>query len=200
MRKFLLLIACFTIVSGAAAQPFEFGVKAGLNLANLTDELKGKMKPSFYVGVFGEIQATEFTRFQPEIIYSRQGSFDKGTINGVATKVWIKYDYLNIPLIIKLNVYKNLCLEVGPQLGFLIDANIKVKAEGVSSEVGVASECVTFDFSVAMGLSYMFTRNIGVSARYNLGITGTAKMYGYYGNSDNYAKNRVLQIGMMYKF
>jgi len=189
MKKILLTIACVAVFSGAMAQNFEWGVKAGLNLANMSNVDDSKMKPSFNVGVFGEYRFNDFIGIQPEIMFSRQGWYEKEG----GDKAWAKFEYINVPILAKIYLIDALSLEVGPQFGFLIDSKFKHKANGVTTKGDIVGT-KDFDISVGMGLSYQITYNLSVNARYNLGLTkvndqGNDKM-----------KNNVIQVGLGWKF
>ena len=57
-----------------------------------------------------EIPIANRFSFQPELLYSGQGSS-------------VNLNYLNIPLMAKYNLTKEFSLEAGPQIGFLLSAN-----------------------------------------------------------------------------
>ncbi len=56
--------------------------------------------------------------FQPELLYSAQGSdYDDEDFSGS-----VKADYLNVPLMAKYYVGEGFSLEAGPQVGLLLSA------------------------------------------------------------------------------
>ena len=176
--------------ASAAFSQVSFGVKGGLNLANVSKS-EGDMKLGLHAGAFGEYQLNDFFGVAGELLYSNQGTQDEE--EGV--KVKMNMDYLNIPVLAKLYIAEGLSLDVGPQFGFLISAKGKGDVDGVSASVDMKDEFNSTDVSAALGLTY----NIGkfmIQGRYNLGLTDTQKNNE---GSDKY-KNNVIQFGVGYRF
>jgi Outer membrane protein beta-barrel domain len=192
MKKTLILIFSIVALSNVKAQ-IQFGVKAGLNLANwnLSSNSGGpspSTKTDFNAGVLASLPLASSFTLQPEINYSGQGA--KSIDNGVTTT--LNYDYINVPVLIKYNHSSGLFAETGPQAGFLIGAKV---SEGGQS-VDVKNQSQSFDFSWAFGIGYMIPDiNLGIDARYNLGLTNIAKS-----STDGTAKNSVFQFGIFYLF
>jgi len=169
----------------------QFGVKAGLNLATLSYSGSAindlKTKTDFNGGVFASIPLFNSFYLQPELLYSGQGS---GTTDSGSGE--INYNYLNVPVLFKYQHASGLFAETGPQIGFLLSANVKAGSETVDVKKDVQST----DFSWAFGLGYKFGNiGLGIDARYNLGLTNTLLA----GNGET-AKNSVFQIDLFYQF
>ncbi|MEO6848587.1 MAG: porin family protein [Chthoniobacterales bacterium] len=169
-----------------------FGVKAGLNLANISvSDAAGasySMKPDFHAGVLADIPLLGKLSLQPEVVYSGQGSDVKdGSEKG-------KYDlqFINVPVLVRYEILRGLNIETGPQLGLLLGA--KVKPDGGSS-TDIKDELKTADFGWTLGASYLLPLNLGFDVRYNLGLTNTVKDSG-----NGSIKNGVLQVGVFYLF
>lgn len=191
MKKLILSVAFAAMALGGFAQ--EYGAKAGLVLANITNDTELNMKPSFYLGGFYTFKINDFWSVQPELIYSRQG----GMNNEGGSKFYVQLHYLNIPILAKIDLIDNLTLEIGPQIGFLLSGRWREKVDGSTSSgtlssIGAKTHAV--DVSAAMGLTYRFTYHVEASARYNLGLTNIFK------DNPNNSKNSVLQIGVGYRF
>jgi len=202
MKKVFLALAAVVLSTGAFAQgafdQMEWGVKAGLNLANVT-KWDGSMKPSIYLGAFAEFRINDYLGIQPEVLYSRQGSYDK--IDG--TKFWMRMNYLNIPILAKIYLLDELSLDLGPQFGILLNAKMRYKDDDGSGTRDV-DDLKNFDVSFPIGLSYRIG-NFDISARYVLGLTKvgvpTIGNLPFFGNKDvKKAKNSVIQIGAGYRF
>lgn len=190
MKKLILLTAAILLATGASAQ-FSYGLKFGLNVANLTNT-DARAKTSIYLGAVGEYAFNDYIGIQPEIVYSRQGEADK--MDGV--KYSTRFNYLNIPVLAKVYLIDRVfSLEVGPQFGFALNGREVSRRSGhVVKDRIPASTYKTFDFSIGMGLSYKF-RWCNVSARYNLGITDVMK-----NNPGDKIRNSVFQIGLGWMF
>lgn len=188
MKKVILAAAALLVSVSAFGQSFDWGVKAGLNLADVSKAEGSKMKPSVYAGVFAEFNlVSDLLSIQPEVVYSRQGWDMKN--DGIKTHV--RLNYLNVPVIFKLYMIENLSLDLGPQFGFLLNAAAKAKDGDVKVKEDLDG-FKNFDVSMGMGLSYKFMDMMDVTARYNLGLTKLV--------DDVKAKNNVIQIGLGYRF
>lgn len=175
VRIFLFALTLFTV---GAIQAQKVGVRAGLNIANVSgsDVVENKSLIGLHVGVFKEITIVpEIFFLQPELQYSMQGykieeeDFSLG--------------YFNIPLLGKVYIAKVLSVEAGPQIGFKVNDNL---------EGDLADNIKTFETSFVGGLGYNFPLGLSINARYGLGLTDIVK--------DSNVKNSVFQIGAAFKF
>lgn len=185
MKK-ILVLAVLTVLgfTNANAQKINFGIKGGLNFANINGDNTSKFETvaAFNFGLMSEIPISQKFSFQPEIMFSGQGySFEGSNGNIVAL------NYLNVPLMGKYYVVKGLSLEAGPQLGFLLSAK--------NESTNVKDSFKTFDFGVNFGLGYKLNSGLNFGARYNLGLTNINDL-------DNSVKNKngVIQVSIGYFF
>ncbi len=186
MKKVLVIVAFVTMFSATAvnAQNFKFGAKGGINFANLTgDDVDADMLVGFHLGVTAEYTFNEKIGIQPELLFSAQGA----KADGEDFKA--KLNYLNLPVMLKYHVTKGFNLQMGPQVGFLLDS----KLEGNGDEGDADEIFKTVDFGVNFGLGYQFNENIFIEGRYNLGLSDIVK-------EDGKAKNSVFQISVGYMF
>jgi len=159
------------------------------------------MKFGFHVGGFLEYAFNERLSLQPEILYSAQGTdLDCNMLNKLSITGYYSLNYINIPVLLKINIAEGLSAEIGPQVGFLISSyrTITLKDLKTSAELeiagGITSKSNKVDFTAAFGLSYTFAENFVVSARYGLGFTKVSK------TPENKWKNGVIQLSVGYKF
>ncbi|MEO6852272.1 MAG: porin family protein [Mucilaginibacter sp.] len=187
--SFVFLCLAFTMASHAQLR---FGVKAGLNLANISvSDASGvsySMKPDFHAGVLVAIPLLGKLSLQPEVVYSGQGS----DVKEGGQKGKYNLQYVNVPVLVRYEIMSGLNIETGPQLGLLLGA--KVKADGGAS-TDIKNELKTADFGWTLGASYLLPLNLGFDVRYNLGLTNTVKDSG-----NGSIKNGVLQVGLFYLF
>jgi len=185
MKK--LCLVAFVAIFGIAninAQGANFGAKAGVNFANFSGDITdNKALTGFHFGVFAEVELSEALIFQPEILYSAQGT--KFEDSGVS--VDFNANYINIPLMIKYGVAEGFNLEAGPQIGFLISAEI--------ADQDIKDEMESIDFGLNFGASYDFTEDLFAQARYNLGLANAAKDSG-----DEKINNSVISLSVGYRF
>ncbi len=195
MKKILILvcfIASFGLVNQAQAQAqFALGLKGGLNIAKF-DISQGASNIDNRTGYHGGAFALfKFTKFgiQPEIIFSKQGSDFKVSTDSYEAN----FDYINIPVIVKLYLVAGLNIQAGPQFGFLTTSEIKNVTSGsiddVKDELSKKS-----DTSIAVGAGWDLPFGLTLDARYNIGLSDV-KLSGV---TD--LKNKVIQISLGYKF
>jgi len=187
----LAIMASVTTIAGAQIQ---FGAKAGLNLANIhvsPSEPGTSFKFNANVNAGGLAYIPLFNKLglQPEVVYSGQGAkVESGNESG-------KYNigYINVPVLLKYKDPSGFFAEIGPQIGFLVNA--KIKSSGVSMDAKDVFKST--DVAGVFGIGYLSSLNIGVDARYNLGLTNIAKSGE---ETETSAKNGVIQVGVFYMF
>lgn len=213
MKKITLSILAFgAFMLSAQAQEtkseskeIRFGVKTGLNLANITNTDEGKVRASFHIGGVAEFAVNESFSIQPELIYSRQGS--KATMNIYESETIVnvdavmKLDYINIPVMAKYYIKDGFSIQAGPQVGFVVkaeaEAETSVMGMTVKASESMKSEVSSVDFGVNFGLGYELPVGVFFDARYNLGIT---KVNSESFDSMKNIKNSVFQLSVGYKF
>jgi len=115
------IIICLLVFS-----PFflfaQFGVKAGLNFANITNanEINASSRTGFHVGVFMAGSSKSIFSSRTELLFSRQG-YDFAT-NVNTGKVDL--DYLMLPQFMAINITKYVQLQVGAQIAYLLNAKV----------------------------------------------------------------------------
>jgi hypothetical protein len=191
MKK-LPLVAFAVLITTLAGAQIQFGAKAGLNLANWAMSPKEQgistsLKPFFNAGGLAYIPLFNKFGLQPEVVYSGEGTKIKD-VDGSST---YNLGYINVPVLFKYKDASGFFAEIGPQIGFLLNAKAKYGDISVDQKDYLKST----DFSGVIGLGYLSSFNIGVDARYNLGLTNIVK------ESDNGSiKNGVIQVGLFYMF
>lgn len=196
MKKLLLTLAAIFTCSFANAQETKFGIKAGLNLGNLTGDFEDayvnsdmKMRASFHVGGFAEIKLADKFAIQPELLYSIEGG--KQDVDGESEKLIWDLQYLNIPIMAKYYATDKLSLEAGPQIGFLMKAEATFDGDTVAD---FKDDSKSTSISLNLGAGYNFTENIFGSLRYSIGMSNII-------DEDNVdSKSNVLALSVGYKF
>jgi hypothetical protein len=238
MKK-ITLIALLTFTTIAFSQDIKFGAKGGLNLSSLSGDypdygpsvtgadessLKNKSVFGFHIGGFLEYSINEKLSIQPEILLSQQGSqldlfmTQYASTTGTGKRrintaiIANKLTYINLPIMLKYKVFEKLNIEFGPQIGYLVNAKVKVKQENVYGGVTDYSREIEgdnkesfkgFDFGVNFGTSYDFNEHLFVEVRYNLGLSKVYKPVKSIGDEINVfenSKNSVLQLSVGYRF
>jgi Outer membrane protein beta-barrel domain len=198
MKKNILLAFVLMLIVGSTAYSqaqLAIGVKGGLNFANVdASSVSGayNSRTGYHAGAFLLIKLSKIG-IQPEILFSRQGSSYK-PLNG--TSLDTRFDYVNIPVVLKLYTVAGINIQVGPQIGFLAGASQDVlnTATGAIASQDVKGFFKGTDFSAALGLGWDAPFGFTVDARYNLGLS---KINDATGSTD--AKNQVIQVSVGFK-
>jgi outer membrane immunogenic protein len=181
-----------------------FGVKAGLNLSDLSAGQTGeefsspKMRLGLVLGAFYNIPLGERFAFQPELSWSAEGANQDGKLGANNTMVLVaeyKYKYLNVPLMLQYQPSR-FYLEAGPQLGFLTSAKQTLHTFTNAGDVttDVKGQMKGTNLSLALGAGYYFGKHLGVGARYAIGLTDVRTVSGAA------QKGSVLSFSLLYKF
>lgn len=172
MKKVLLCLFLLGM-SFSYAQQTHLGIKAGVNFAKLTGDQAEDLenKTGYHIGVTAELGLTSKFSVQPEILYSTQGAkFEDEDLD---------INYVNVPVLAKFYLIKNVSFQVGPQFGYVI-------GNGDTFDEGIKD----FDLSGAAGVEVRIL-SFFAQARYNFGLTDVA---------DVAARNAVFQISVGYNF
>ncbi|GAA0543169.1 porin family protein [Chitinophaga japonensis] len=184
MKKLILTIliaGCATFA--AQAQSIHFGVKGGLNIAQLSDFDGSGSRASGHVGGFVNFRFRDWA-IQPELLFSGQG--EKYDV-ALAGERKVALNYINIPVMFQYYLIPQFYLEAGPQVGFLVSA----KDKGGSVTVDIKDGYNTADLGMGFGLGFKLPMGFGIYGRYNFGLTDL------YDGSGDY-KNSVAQVGVSY--
>lgn len=185
MKKIFFTIAIsFLVVSGLQAQGnFEFGVKAGLNVSSLggNDTYNYSAKPGFHAGVALDVPFGDKISIQPEVLISLQGS-------GGFILEDLNFWYLNLPIMGKYNIWDELHIEAGPQIGFLLSNNLNGNSFGNGGTI--FDETNGLDLGLGVGAGYRLNDNFYFQLRFSAGIINAIE--------DQASKNRVFQVSAIY--
>ena len=111
MKKIFLGL---TVLASSLSFAQQFGVKAGLNLSDISNTstaVDTKIKTGFYAGVTATFPITESYSIKPELVYNQMGAktdlYDFGGIIGQVSTT-TKLDYLSLPIMLQYNLPSNL--------------------------------------------------------------------------------------------
>ena len=149
-------------------------------------------KTDFYVGFYGALHLTKYYTLQPEINYSRQGSYLDSRNGNVVTRTKFDVSYLSIGILNKFTFTDKFNFHVGPTLDFVVDKT-KFTNEN-SDDFFLFPSNNDVDLTLTAGFGYNFTKNFGLEARVKKGFISV-----YDFNNSN-PKNVVFQLGATYTF
>jgi opacity protein-like surface antigen len=200
MKKGFLVIALalFGATAAQAQQDWGFGVKGGVNFANITGNDFGDPdgRTSFYAGVVGELPIVDnLFSIQPEVMYSAQGydlaRNNQNNVFDVGNNVEYKVDYINVPILAKIYLVEGLSVQAGPSFNFKVNEQIDYKPTSSSGDIK-QDNAKDFEVGGAAGLEYKLNNGLFVQGRYNYGFTNV------FDQGD--AHNSVFQAGLGYMF
>ncbi|SNT24737.1 Outer membrane protein beta-barrel domain-containing protein [Ekhidna lutea] len=150
MKSYLILIISLIFTTKVISQtPEGIGIRAGLNYAEtgITDANKG-----IHFGAYGYVRLSEKIGLQPEILYSKEGSFG------------INLNYLDIPILLKLNSQSGFNIHLGPEVGYLLSAN-----DEDGSDIKASYE--KLKLSSVLGVGWDTPSGFQFSTKYIFGLT-----------------------------
>ena len=214
-QKILLsIISTFLLLNVIQAQ-VSYGVRSGVNFAkwqgddlqiieDLLDKTDGylvtKGRSGLHIGGYVHIPISETFAFEPGLEYSKKGYSIKGDFQipalkyfGINVGAQVQSHYIDIPLVLKANVYKGFQVYAGPQVSYLVRStlNAKLGVLGISifnKGFGITERFNKVDLGLTGGLGYQFGNGINIQAGYDYGLSKLDK-------NDNYAAyNRVVKV------
>ena len=187
-----------------------------------TAKFNTTFRPGFHFGAFIEYGFNEKIWVEAGVDYAFQGAKLKSV---EATRInvsdgsliasekanikngWLKTQQFNIPLWVKYDI-SGFRPKVGVNLGFLSKAKTNLEIEGALPEENIIiNKSLTpdkkFDFGLGFGAEYNLPMGLFFDATFNLGLTKLSNKEknddGTYSEGGKF-KNRVIQIGVGYKF
>jgi hypothetical protein len=183
----------------------KFGIKGGLNLANLyADDVKDEnFKAGLNAGFYAKLPVAKGFSIQPELLYSNKGaklSYDAGIFGGEG-EYRFNLHYIELPVLAVINVVKNFNIHAGPYVSYLAGANItRLDDEDNVNDVTdlKADNFNRIDYGLTGGVGLDF-QNLTVGARYNYGLHEIGSS-GISGEVTKNAKNSVINIFLGFAF
>src|SRR5450432_1195273 len=159
MKNLSIFITSLFLLFTAKAQQANFGVKGGVNVAQLhfsDDQISSDNKVGLNFGVFAHIHASKTWAIQPELLFSLEGAQKVGNAG-----TNYNLNYLNVPVLLQYMFSNGFRLEGGPQIGFLLNAKTKSGDVTVDNN-GFKSTSV----SIPLGAGYLTSSGVGFDVRY----------------------------------
>lgn len=183
----------------------KFGIKAGYNFSNVIGShtsFDPKHNNGYMIAGFFSHGNKNGLGYRSELVYSKQGySFDDGGKN-----TDVMNDYLYMPHLMTFTIAKKVQLQVGGQIGVLLNA----KKSTESKDSSITDFMNRFDYGFAGGVEVYPFKGLIIGARYNLGLGKMYKQYDQSSTTTPYPlpfdpattnfKNGILQLFVGYRF
>ncbi len=171
MKKKILLISLAILsltITVKSQEKIQFGIKGAVNFTNMTSDIliDKEYKIGFHIGVLSEIPFGDKFSLQAEILYSIYGSKGKEImLGGPPITTEYKFDYIQIPILAKIYLYKGFSIEMGPSFNFLVNDK-KIRGSNTITDIGKK-----FEFSGILGVSYKLGSGFIGNFRYTNSLT-----------------------------
>lgn len=176
------------------------GIRGGANFSNLytSGARDTKSLTGFNVGLFSKIPVSGMLAIEPEIYFTTKGatiSYNNFFVNGTAT---FKLNYIELPLMMVVNLTENFNIHAGPYAGYLVNGSVKNNAniDLFNFEDNItADDFNRIDAGVAAGAGLDFS-GVSIGIRYSYGLTKVGKEKTFLGTSYTFpdAKNSVISL------
>jgi len=180
------------------------------NLNDLVDLTSGMVtttpRTGFHAGAFVNIPAGELISIEPGLYYSQKGYTMKGELGfkaldftGANASAELQSTYIDLPVLVRVNLVKGLQVFAGPQVSYLAKNNLRVKAGalGISlfnRDIDVTDQFNKWDVALTGGLSYQFSNGLNLQAGYDYGLSKVDA------NSNVKSYNSAVKIGLGFSF
>ncbi len=203
-----ILLLCFSLAAVAQEsneshndQPMvRIGLKGGLSIATIikTNDNNFSSAPlyGFNGGAVLQLPLGHVIAIQPEVLFSQKGYRATGT-SLVGDYDYRRYlNFLDIPILLRINASKNFGIVVGPQYSYLLSTHTTFKSGDASYEQTVNNENDNITkniFGGVIGADINLNRNLFIYGRYTIDFKnnngdGTSSTPSY--------KNQVFQFGI----
>ena len=221
IKKISTTILSLMLMMNFLHAQISYGLRSGVNFSkwegddlqvieDLLDKTDGylvtKGTKGFHVGGYVHIPISEVFSFEPGLQYSKKGYSIKGDFQipvlkylGINARAQVQSQYIDIPLVLKVNVVKGLQVYAGPQVSYLVRSSLNAKLGilGISifnKGFGITQRFNKIDIGLTGGVGYEFDNGLNIQAGYDYGLSKLDK-------NDNYAAyNRVVKISMGFTF
>lgn len=201
MKKTRNLFVLVFLLPFCIQAQISFGVKGGLNYSDFSDQVEISnqienpyhFRVGYHLGAFGVMNFSEKLGLKLEVLYNLIGAKNSNpaTPNFASN---LDLMYLNVPLLLKISPFPKINLNLGPNIGLLIN-----KDEGLNYLID--SE---LDLALSAGLTYEVHDFLGLHLRYNHSLNTIMEINYTDLNGETIAtdshKNRVFQLSLEYSF
>jgi Outer membrane protein beta-barrel domain len=219
-HKITFALIGLILLSTAKAQ-VSYGIRAGVNFSkwsgddiqvvqDIVDKTNGYITThgarSLHAGGYVSIPISKGLSFEPGLQYSKKGYALRGDLKidalkflGVNAGAQVQSHYIDMPLLLRVNVAKGLSIYGGPQVSYLVRSslNAKVGVLGINlfnKGFGITDRFNRVDMGLAGGIGYQLNNGLNIQAGYDYGLTKLNK-------NDTYnAHNSVIKVSVGFTF
>ena len=221
-RNFLFVVAMILSAIYANAEGTQFGIKAGVNLANINSNIpdySSDMRVGFHVGAGVSIKASNNFAVTIDLLYTQKGA--KQTLVGAQTipgagsytykgEETITLSYIEFPILARVTTESGLYFTGGPYVGFLagfrdeatvtVTTTVSGQSPTTTTESGSTTDDSGWsatDFGLKIGLGCKLAGGLDLSGNYSFGFINLIDVPS---NSTYSAHNGVIGFTLGYWF
>ena len=223
MKK-LCTILTLVVLTATISFAQTFGVKAGLNMANITngsdlqemyDEVgvKNNMMIGISVGATGTFELSDVLDLNAGISYIQKGttlSVDF-TGDGEDENISTKLNFIDIAPSVSYKITNELSASIGTYVGFALSGTqdeIEIDITNGELITTITSEAIDFeedeigtlDYGLNIGVSYVLNEMIAINAGYSLGLADLNAEGGEFDDEDYSQKTNGIYFSVGYLF
>lgn len=203
---FYAAIVCGSLLltSSTKAQGPVFGVKGGLNYANLAgvDAQHDNARVGFNAGVFARTMPEAPVGLQVELLYSTKGNHTKynAFFGLIDQDVDFNLNYVELPVMASIRLAEVVDIQIGGYAAYLLSAKVKT-----SGDLGSASNDVdkdnfkSLDAGIVAGVGLNAGKNLQVGVRYLHGlmdVVDNSTLHDIVGHAQNRCLQAYIAVGI----
>lgn len=189
LKKIILSLILLNSVVNAQSKKFNFGIKGGASLTSAFGE-NPRFAPDFdgydnligyNVGLVSVYKANSKFSYQAELLYSKKGfsyvdftRFQSEIFQdeSIAINTDVKLDYIELNLLGKYNLFKQLNFLIGPQ--FAVLTNAVMEKESPKFELDAKEGLKPIDFGGNIGFDFLIGQSLLLDFRYSFGLVNVS--------------------------
>lgn len=164
IRYTLFILLIYASLSNKVYSQFlTAGPKFGPQFTNIyveDDEVESSGLLAFHAGLFTRMRISEMLGIKLEAQYSTRGA----NLKLRRSEVNIRSRYLELPLLLNINVMRTIYIELGPSMSYLLNGEIR-DGNGSVSELELKNRP---EFGFAVGIDSEIRKGLGAYLRYNI--------------------------------
>lgn len=155
VASLIVIISVSTTCAQQKAKKNTFGVIAGVVVSTISD-YEGSTRLGFTGGLYWEYRLSKRFSLMSNVLYSQRGE------NGNSNQSELKLSYINMPIMIKYELFKNFGIATG------VNWDMLISVEGNDLD---KNDFKKTDWSIPIGISYDISNNFQLGMIYNIGLT-----------------------------
>lgn len=182
MKKIVLTLIAIIAVNSLVSAQIRFGVKGGLNLANVsvTPTIpKGTTMSNligFHGGIILDVPLSEKISIQPNLLFSQKGIKSTSSNSTILLDSKIALNYIEIPINVMFHATDALSIGGGSYLGYVLSGvststvTFSGKTETMTKDADFDRDLKRLDFGLNITAGYEVSNGLIINANYSLGL------------------------------